>query len=75
MKFAFVPIVLVAALAAVAPSPAVAVPADFRQRADATLAAAWPADRPGRPGAAGGPRDPASPGRGTNARSRDTNGT
>jgi len=47
MKFAFAPVILVAAFVAVAPMPAAAVPADFRQRADAMLAAAWPADRPG----------------------------
>ncbi|HTU12833.1 MAG TPA: serine hydrolase domain-containing protein [Allosphingosinicella sp.] len=47
MKFAFNPAVFLAAVAMAAASPAVAVPADLRQKADAYMSARWPADRPG----------------------------
>ena len=47
MKFASRPVVLVAAVAAIAAAPAQAVPADFRAQADAHLARSWPAGRPG----------------------------
>ncbi len=46
MKFALKPIPLLAAALSLAPLPAAAVPADFRQRAEAQLAAV-PADGPG----------------------------
>ena len=46
MKFALKPISLLAAALSLAPLPAAAVPADFRQRAEAQLAAV-PADGPG----------------------------
>jgi CubicO group peptidase (beta-lactamase class C family) len=47
MTFALKPASFLAAALALAPLPAAAVPTDFRQRADAQLAAALPADRPG----------------------------
>jgi D-alanyl-D-alanine carboxypeptidase len=47
MKFAFRPVLFLAALAAVAEAPVAAAPADFREQAGAYLAATWPADRPG----------------------------
>lgn len=48
MTFAFRPVAALAALALVAAAaPALAAPADLRARADASLTASWPADRPG----------------------------
>jgi CubicO group peptidase (beta-lactamase class C family) len=47
MKFLGKPVPLLAAALALAPFPAAAVPADFRQRAEAQLAASVPADGPG----------------------------
>jgi len=47
MKFAFRLILFLAAFSAIAAAPVAAAPADLRARADAYLAATWPADRPG----------------------------
>lgn len=47
MSFALKSVSLLAVALALAPLPAAAVPADFRGRAEATLTAAIPADRPG----------------------------
>jgi CubicO group peptidase (beta-lactamase class C family) len=48
MMFGYRPVAVLAAVAALtATAPAAAVPADLRARADASLDASWPADRPG----------------------------